>query len=240
MGRGLRCGHPSYTYGPDDEDCTAREEIDRVELSQHPIYGSQTRARTLLSELRDARQDEARIAARGPGTDYTLDPAQRIVRQQLGTLAFKHEMNLRALDRKAQAVVTRRLYLRTKQWLERINPEDANPSNTEEENRLWEQAREETMQFANRVSTALDATRFEMMMAAHLRDHAVATADALEIVLTLENRRTLATTYSQLRLGEPAEITNAHRLYGGILSPKDRPAGDSDSRGPRKFRSHAS
>ncbi|KAJ7714886.1 hypothetical protein DFH07DRAFT_974329 [Mycena maculata] len=76
-------------------------------LRRHPVYGAEMCARDALDAEQAAREDEDRVAMRGPGTEFVLEDAQSIVLSQLGPRAREHELQLQILDQGAHAIVLR-------------------------------------------------------------------------------------------------------------------------------------
>ncbi|KAJ7484149.1 hypothetical protein FB451DRAFT_1231647, partial [Mycena latifolia] len=146
----------SYTTNQYAEALALYEHRSHEELRSDPLVGGQVRAHDMLAELRKARPEEECISNRGPGFDYTPDLAQVLVSAQLGERRQVHELNLLAKDRKAQAVITRRMLVACNARFEEISTELGDPLLEEDANTLWEQVRTETTDLYHRLSVAID------------------------------------------------------------------------------------
>ncbi|KAJ7116135.1 hypothetical protein C8R43DRAFT_960988 [Mycena crocata] len=122
----------------------------------------------MLAELCDARAEEAHIAMRGPSTEHDREAEQVIVSRQLGRRARTHELHLRVLDRKRQAVVTRRFITRNNTRLVTIHEELDNPFIRGRDEQLWEDARAEARALSTRLSEAMTSMRWEYEAAVNL------------------------------------------------------------------------
>ncbi|KAJ6514542.1 hypothetical protein DFH09DRAFT_1333029 [Mycena vulgaris] len=200
-----------YSSNNVDELSTSWEEDSRREFLQHPQFGGVARAQKILHEVQEARFQEARISERGPDTQFVLDPAQKVVAKQLGIWARAHSLNLQAKDRKAQAVITRRLVLLTKDWFARISDKLSNPSIRGQARHLWEDAYSEVREMANRLSTTIDSLKFEMDTAIHLRDQARIEARATSSMLRRMNGQR---THQTLSIWPSALIVTGHEDLG--------------------------
>ncbi|KAJ7684897.1 hypothetical protein DFH06DRAFT_1118551 [Mycena polygramma] len=165
-------------YPDPEEDAMLNEYIERsdAELRTHPTYGPLARARDVLEEMTLARQDEARVANRGPFTPFSLSPELTRAATELGYRSRAHRLRLQAQDRLAQSVVTRRLAQQANERMGRITAEIRDPLLSGRTEELWEQARHENMELSGRVSYAL--TRLQDEREALIREAHEAESDA--------------------------------------------------------------
>ncbi|KAJ7086049.1 hypothetical protein B0H15DRAFT_801694 [Mycena belliarum] len=161
-----------YTSIETDKALEEYESLAREQRLSHPELGPEARGQEMLEELDLARRDEERIALQGPGTRYELEPVQTIVLQQLGRGADAHKHNLVLQNRKAQAIVTRRLMLTCKDRMITINRELDNPSLEGEAEELWERARVTNAALYRRLGWEMDELRTEQEQALLYRDWA--------------------------------------------------------------------
>ncbi|KAJ6503181.1 hypothetical protein C8R47DRAFT_1067289 [Mycena vitilis] len=143
------------------------------ELRADEEYGPRIRAEEALNAERAAQLDEARIQVNGPGATYHIEPAQARLRPWLGHRAPAHELNLRAQDRLAQSVITRRLCQAGHTRLEEINRGYNACESGSEVEEIWNNARQINIDSAGRLSYNLMLLREERARLVQSRDAAL-------------------------------------------------------------------